>query len=165
MLLEMMYERLLSMQAETGDSNWYSGVSLTKLETITVGHLGLEDETDGESGEKDKDVQPVESAHFEIVSIIQIIHEMIIWIVAWEENSPRAHEEVWADERGLDDHARHDIFLRRYNAGDSTNGIKGIFSPLCAPFASCQLNDQGEKEKATEPAHNRAKDSSISSLV
>ena len=64
------------------------------LVTITVGHLGSEDDTDGESDEKDKDVQPEESVRFEIVYSIQLIKEMIIWIVAWEHNSPRAHEEV-----------------------------------------------------------------------
>ena len=85
------------MQADTGDGICCSVVLLLEviLELfVLLNILALEGETDDERDDKDADVHPEESVHFERVCSLRLDQRLLAWVAAWEEESPGAHEEV-----------------------------------------------------------------------
>ena len=69
---------------------------------MNLASLGLEAGRAEEAGGEDSDEDPEDGVDVEVLGVV---HDLgLARVVAWEEESPRAHEEVRADKRGSEEH-------------------------------------------------------------
>lgn len=119
---------------------------------VLLGVLALVGERDDESEGEDADVHPEEATHIERVLALRVDKLLLAWVVAGEEECPRAHEQVRTDKGSRDHDHRQAKVDSEHAANDGTNDGNNPVAPDCVPLAASHARDQGEDERSTEEA-------------